>query len=252
MAFPSAPVQYEGRLLAPGDRASAVRPLVAWSARHRELVRERVLGTLAAWRADWCLDAPPADTQPLEADLARTHLLRQFTGYTLRDGATLAPAVATAAWTDWIMRMQSLTSGHFDAGLPPARTGWEGLMAVALPWWQGSWALRLSPEAVGHVVPNDVQPAQPAHPPLTPLQPAVSALADQLMELRAHFSPLTLTLGELESLRVGDVIPLAQGLNEPVQLLLQPGHDATGVPLCTAWLGQRQGRLAAELAAQPA
>jgi len=250
MAHPNEPPRHEGGLLAPGERASSVRPLLAWSRRHRERAVARVRNEQAAWRTDWCLALPPAEARPLDADAARAGLLQDLAGDAPRGGAVLAAAVGAAAWADWLARMHALTGGHFDAHLPPARTGWEGQLEVALPWWQGTWAVRLTAEAVRQVVPADPVPASPPREP-DPLQPAVTALANRVVELRAHFSPLTLTLGELESLRIGDVIPLAQGLHEPVQVLLQPGHEAGGVPLCSAWLGQRQGRLAAELAAHP-
>ena len=80
------------------------------------------------------------------------------------------------------------------------------------------------------------------------LIPLTTALSSQPMEVKAHFTPVLLTLGQIQGLQIGDVIPLAQRLDEPTELRLQIDAAQT-YPLCAAWLGQRNGRMAAELAA---
>ncbi|MNY57134.1 Surface presentation of antigens (SPOA) [compost metagenome] len=52
-----------------------------------------------------------------------------------------------------------------------------------------------------------------------------------------------LNLGQLQGLRIDDVVPLAHRLDTPARVV---GPD--GAPVCEGWLGQSNGRIAIELA----
>ena len=61
------------------------------------------------------------------------------------------------------------------------------------------------------------------------------------IDLQAVVAERTLSLREVQSLQVGQLLPLGRGGNEPVSL------HAEGVPLATGHLGQRNGRIAVRL-----
>ncbi|KQO35431.1 hypothetical protein ASF19_23820 [Acidovorax sp. Leaf84] len=64
---------------------------------------------------------------------------------------------------------------------------------------------------------------------------------------------LTLSLGQLQSLGVGDIVILSHSLDLPAQLKIDSNEvlgslkEAQPLPLCQAWLGQLQGNMAVEL-----
>ncbi len=73
--------------------------------------------------------------------------------------------------------------------------------------------------------------------------PLAQALANRMLPLRAELGSCELDLGSLESLRIGDVVPLPHRLDAP--LLVSTGSN---VQLCVGFLGRQDGFKAIELA----
>lgn len=81
------------------------------------------------------------------------------------------------------------------------------------------------------------------HKPDATLFPLAQALAGRMLALRAELWSCELDLGSLESLRIGDVVPLPHHLDAP--LLVSVGSNAQ---LCVGFLGRQAGFKAIELA----
>jgi len=82
----------------------------------------------------------------------------------------------------------------------------------------------------------------PAASPALPTTGLDEALARERITLRTVLSGTELNLGQLQSLSIGDVIPLEHRLDAPLKVV-----SAEGAELCEGWLGQRQGRIAVEM-----
>ena len=65
--------------------------------------------------------------------------------------------------------------------------------------------------------------------------PLVHAMAARPLAISIELSGVELDLGALQSLQIGDVVVLAQRLDEP---MLARSRDG-GAPLCSAFLGRR-------------
>ena len=70
----------------------------------------------------------------------------------------------------------------------------------------------------------------------------VNALGTHALGLRAMLTGVELSLRQIQSLRVGDVVPLRHRLDEPALL---ETRDAFVV--CQGWLGQQSGCVAVEM-----
>jgi len=179
-------------------------------------------------------------------------------GPTATDGPGLAAALARAAWSDWLQRL-----GVFLADLPlqaradvdragttPAAQAWSGALCIRASWCGGEWTLALPWDAVVAVL-GEEAPASLGRDstPRAGSQSKVRldlALADRRVALRVMLEGAQLNLGQIQGLRVGDVIPLAHRLDAAAQVV-----GADGQRVCDGWLGQSEGRLAIELAAVP-
>ena len=76
-----------------------------------------------------------------------------------------------------------------------------------------------------------------------PLVPLVHAFAGRLLPLQVELASCELDLGSLESLAIGDVVPLPHHLDAPLLVSAEPG-----VPVCAGFLGRKSGFKAIELA----
>jgi flagellar motor switch protein FliM len=74
---------------------------------------------------------------------------------------------------------------------------------------------------------------------ITPLR---QALSTQRIGIRAQLASLELDLGSLQSLEIGNVIPLPHSLDQPLNVISE-----SGVLLCAAHLVQQHGMRALEL-----
>lgn len=79
------------------------------------------------------------------------------------------------------------------------------------------------------------------------LSPLSAQLADQPVAVRARMADVTLSLGELMGLQLGDVLVTPQRLDAPLAIQAGQGGDDTA-PLFGGWLAQRSGHMAVALA----
>jgi len=166
----------------------------------------------------------------------------------------IATVVARAAWADWLRRIEALLAGF---GLEPQQTEssreanafsnpWSGALSVHWPWCGGVWRLGLPHGAVAALLGSEPAAARaPLHSGehLLPKEPLDRALADRRVALRVMLKGAELNLGQLQELRVDDVVPLEHLLDAPAQVV-----GADGARVCDGWLGQSDGRIAIELA----
>jgi hypothetical protein len=168
---------------------------------------------------------------------------------------TIAPAVVRAAWVDWLRRLEALWPG---LALQPQQTKgthgtqapadpWSGMLCVRWTWCGGVWRLGLPHEVVTALLGSEAV-APPAPEPLarrSPKERLDQALAAEPLALRVMLDGAELNLGQLQELRLDDVVPLAHLLDAPALVTA-----ADGTPVCHGWLGQSEGHMAVELAPQ--
>jgi hypothetical protein len=163
--------------------------------------------------------------------------------------SSVAESVAAAAWQDWLDRLHEICG---DAKDPlensPANMAWDGALTVSLPWWQGVAYVRLDAEHVSQLLGGRKTTAQHTNPvPTMPsLIPLLAAMANEKISLQTKLPAVSLTLGDIQGLRVGNIVPLSQSLDERIAVVLTTSTRETH--LCSAWLGQRHGQIAIELA----
>jgi len=176
---------------------------------------------------------------------------------TEKESPPIATAVVRAAWTDWLERIGALLNGfpvepQQASGAPETSSPsdpWSGVLGVRWSWCGGTWTLRLPHDAVAAVLVGSGAEITAASTPATvtaPRQSLGQALERQLVSLRVLLTGTELSLGQLQDLRLDDVVPLAHALDAPAQVV-----GMTDSPVCEGWLGQRNGRIAIELVAPP-
>lgn len=259
-------------LLTPADSVLRARNLVSWSEGQQAAVDEALQLVHKKWLLDWDLSNPESGLSP--PNQLNSHEAREALGARLFGPDPVVPnlplveetypgiaqSVADEAWEDWCARLgREIKKNATSNSLPrlvietdtnrASTFNWDGHLDITFPWWSGQWSIRLDADSVKHLLgASGAHAVSPLPVPQTALIPLTTALSSQPMEVKAHFTPVLLTLGQIQGLRIGDVIPLAQRLDEPTELRLQIDAAQT-FPLCAAWLGQRTGRMAAELAA---
>lgn len=257
------------------------QPLLAWSTAQQRCLQDLLHKLLIDWQTAWSTGGAVADvTIGIPATGSEERVLWSLEGVPAQQAeatarraleATLfgsevhAPApvgaapvialeVAQAAWSDWQQRLQAalgtspalstddLPDSHGTGTVAPI---WSGALCAKLPWCGTSWSLQLPGPVVQRLLRSAGAAASaPSGAAVSsPLVDLASALHAQALTLHARLSDVTLTLGELEQLAIGDVVRLPQRLDAPLQLM-GPRDE----PLCEAWLGQQSGRVALELA----
>jgi hypothetical protein len=265
-------------LLSLRDSARA-RPLRVWSTRQKESVCDAVQAVLLQWHADWSVhgDAPGAPAalrvpdpgandgegvDMLDEQAAPRALHALLFGQPATDPDRRGPAapaldmaagLCAQAWQSLNGRLRHLAGASLRERQGDAPGPWSGAVVLALDWGGVRWVLHLNAFAVEQVLISSGAPAASAQPQVqatepSSLVPLASALRSQKVTVRLDLDPISLSLGQLQSLAPGDVITLTHALEQPALLRLQSrqGMDA-GEPLCTGWLGQSQGRLGVEL-----
>lgn len=167
--------------------------------------------------------------------------------------AKIAAVVARAAWTDWLRRIEVLLAGF---SLEPQQSEgsraasslsdpWSGALSVRWPWCGGIWQLGLPHGAVVALLGSEsaAKPPPQSSANALPKEPLDQALASRRVTLRVMLEGTELNLGQLQELRVDDVVPLEHLLDAPAQVV-----GADGGRVCDGWLGQSDGRMAIELA----
>ncbi|MDP9933591.1 FliM/FliN family flagellar motor C-terminal domain-containing protein [Variovorax paradoxus] len=177
---------------------------------------------------------------------------------TEKESPPIATAVVRAAWTDWLERIGALLNGfpvepQQASGAPETSSPsnpWSGVLGVRWSWCGGTWTLRLPHDAVAAaLLGSGAEKMTNASTPPTATEPRQSldqALDGQPVSLRVLLTGTELSLGQLQDLRLNDVVPLAHALDSPAHVV-----NTIGSPICEGWLGRRDGRMAIELAASP-
>lgn len=173
------------------------------------------------------------------------------------DGPLMALEIAQSAWEDWwqrlgvVLDLSSLTSGGTrDAA--PAPGFWSGALEVQISWWGARIRLLLDGSSIQQILndhaPESLKPhlqATSGRAPASVKVGVVQALSGNTVELRAELNAVELSLGQIQALILGDVIPIPHRLDAPAKIL-----DRDGRILCVGWLGKQQTQMAVELARQ--
>jgi hypothetical protein len=169
--------------------------------------------------------------------------------------AAIAPAVVRAAWADWLQRLDALWPGFsLEPQQPKGTPGthvpadpWSGALVASWPWCGGTWCLGLPHAVVQALLGSKAATRPPTAPPVQrlPKERLDKALAAEPVALRVMLDGAELNLGQLQELRLDDVVPLGHLLDAPALVVA-----ADGTPVCHGWLGQSAGRLAVELVPQ--
>ena len=170
--------------------------------------------------------------------------------------APIARELAAEALADLVRSFSALGSSiggqrkpEHDLDMPPEVDGrrWSGALRVRLQTVRDgrttSWHLHFG-EPLAAVLCGGVQPGSAAGRPA--LQGVADAIATQSLRFQVCLGETTLTLGTLQSLRVGDVLPLSHRLDQPLQVVA-PGATRETPPFCAAFLGSRGPHRAVEL-----
>lgn len=184
--------------------------------------------------------------------------------------------LSVKAWSDWQHRLATALGGvklvqdaHTGSALQeldprdrlsnaPSVPGtpnthscaWSGSLLLSWHWCGGNWNMQLPYDVIEALVgPARTARSTPAHRPTAtkPIERIDRAMTDRHITLRALLRGTELTLGQLQDLRQGDVVPLIHKLDEPAWII-----DSGGAPVCEGWLGQSESRIAVELVHLPA
>lgn len=204
------------------------------------------------------IDISPVSSESLQAILLGTAAKQSVS---TKGSPSLAAEMARAAWRDCIKELrtslaqgsQNGTGDHpqlpfcshdgVDDRLPSHHMlAWSGAVRVTLPWHGLSLRLHIGPARAAALLRSGERTAKPSISKDAPLVPLHKAIEKKTTSLRLELAAVELDLGSLQSLVLGDVIPLPHRLDQPLQVLAEDGR-----PLCTAYLGQQQGMRAIEL-----
>lgn len=265
-------------LLSMQESIALARPLRVWNALHKAAICDALREVLEPWHADWrvhgdavlrIVDSDEAgvgvgvDMLDPQAAPSGLHVLLFGEPAMAHEGRgpaypdqDMAARLCEQAWQALHAALLLLAGPGLDERPALACTAWSGSIALALEWGETRWVLRLAASAVQHILASrgvpDSSPAPsvPATPaaPAARLVPLSQALSHHVLPMRIDLEPVSLSLGQLQSLALGDVITLAHALERPAMLRLRTLHGAdAGEPLCAGWLGQVGGRVGIEL-----
>lgn len=260
---------------------SLAKPLIVWNSVQLQLLQERLEAQLQHWSDDWLGEQRITSVQVAE-DVCSVHdhapktirwslpsVKAEFAEAKVLAGlgvalfgelhvhgeahTPIANATVLAAWMDWQDRLESLftmpLSLHASIDTEGAQAHWDGNLRAEFVWCGIAWWLHLPCctihaflLACGGLPATSGQGTQ-----TSPLISLAQAIAPQKIGLYAELHPVTITLKELESLAIDDLVVLPHELNHPLMVL-----DSMSQPLCEAWLGQHAGHIALELIANPA
>ncbi len=265
-------------LLSLEDSRRLARALRSRNQAERELVRDTLQKVYSDWIAQWALPSVTAGvraevrlvdevTESALSDerakeLTKVALFGERTSrpdLTARpnDGWAMSGELGNEAWDAWLLALSPFFEGSHRASVSPGRVDpWSGGLHIAFPWVSSDWILHLNALQVDRLlgrrrappVPNPQTSSQSAA--LTPLS---KAMERHPLMVRVELGSLTLNLGQLWSLSVGDVVTLDHTLETPAAMYLVPSEDdgvsaqKDAAPLCASWLGQTSGQMAVEL-----
>lgn len=283
---PAAPARESGGLLSLEDSRRRSRELRSWSVAARDGMRSIFQNVYDRWRQDWGVStgiaAGDAEVRVLETSASQVFgdaKARQLLGALMfgespaacdfsatdHPGAPMARQMGAQAWEAWSRSISQILSrgaeGIPDAelsSLPGEMAPWSGDLTITFPWGEGRWALCLGASAVerilaGHGFQEKTRACPLPEAPARALISLVDALRPKALHVRVELTSVTLSLGQLQTVALGDVIALDHRLDAPAVVLLgslqaaSDSNNAPPTPLCAAWLGQRQGKMAVEL-----
>ena len=256
----------------------SARPLRHWP----DAALERANGTLErVWR-DWCArwqltgaevatsnacdGAAVADASAQSwatgrslwlstgSDDMRVALAKVLFNEDARTGAPIAQALVTDALSELLRAFGQVSAGNDRAAdaagdAPPAaeRRRWSGALRVCLVALREdqpvSWHLHCS-EPLASVLCGGLQP--PSATGRAPLAAVTHAIDARPVAFKVLLDETTLTLGTLQSLRVGDVLPLSHRLDQALHVV-SAGASRDTPAFCGAFLGSRDHHRAVEL-----
>jgi flagellar motor switch/type III secretory pathway protein FliN len=163
--------------------------------------------------------------------------------------STLLQDVAHQALTELAQRILSGMQASYDS-VPffvtdnPFPKGAElqgsGAVVIGVRIGKLSFNCIVSPMTVERYLEGLDTPNQESHQKLTPLQ---AALGNQKLSARVSLGSAVLSLGELATIRVGDVVTLDKQINEPAAMRLGVNGDA-----CEGFIGTKGNALAFRVA----
>lgn len=244
--------------LASPEQEQRIQPLRCWTDAQIEALRAAAAHVLDEWRGAWSSDTevvqvvaltwehevlPPASPDAVQRALQAALFGASGPAAAPGAGGPLSRRLRTQAWDDLRLRalawagIDLVASTNQSPMTPPA--AWSGDVVLHWRWrnLEGLWAVP------GTCVARLVPPSVVSSPAPTPQVPLGDALSEHVLRVQADLSPVSLRLGDLASLGVGDIVRLNHALDQPLSLSL-PGAQE---PLCAGWLGQRNGHKALEL-----
>jgi len=176
--------------------------------------------------------------------------------------ASMASSLAQRAWNDHLegLRRMLAEPESPSSGTPQApadvsawpdalvawKRAWSGALRIEVSLLTGPCTLVLGCERVAAILGGTTHTRR-AFPKSA--QAALVSLRDALsrrtFKLTADLGAVELSLGDLRSLRAGDVIPLPHALDQPLAV-----RSGSGPVLCRAWLGRQGSRRALRLERQ--
>lgn len=263
-------------LLSLQDSQRLVRELKVWSDQERQVVAGAMQVLFDHWRADWSahntagggaplqvLDAIPLEPGLLNNREAQQTLHAVMFGEALvvpdrndmdQGGGDMALQLSALAWTALSKKVADLSGMDIGAASSHPPQPWSGELVVVVSWGEHSWAIRFNAAAVERLlgstgITGKAASAVSFKSRAVTLTPLAHALERRLVTVRADLTFVSLSLGQLQALALGDVIALDHPLEQPALLVLHEGNSS--VTLCTAWLGQTAGRMSVELQPLP-
>ena len=255
-------------LLSPEDSRLHARPLRTWNHSQVAIIQDACQVVYDTWCQEWGLPASSvhvADAGSAWEGLDDGAAERELQPWLFGDRASgsavgnsgMASQLGARAWRAWQVALAPLAPP--DPTARPVRA-WSGGLVAVFPWASGQWCRALEGDTVERILSlqdvTHVSETQP-HGSLgtsqkVELVPLNHAIARHLLNVNIQLQPVSLSLAQLQSLSLGDVVTLDHGLDEPALMHLatasiSPNAVAAEPPLCTVWLGQVDGRMAVEL-----
>lgn len=263
--FPS----HSSALLSLDESRTQVQELRSWREVERQSLCKIFDRAYQQWCTEWGLSVPKGANAPRVQvlDARADHAAPSpkppdalaawlFMPVASRSTSSMAIQLAQQAWTAWLDRINALTGSAHNPpsvaanGPAPLQGIWSGSLRVAFPVAASTWELVLSAPAVEEMLKQHqaLASARVAQLVQTPLVPLADAMRNHKLQVCVELGGATLSLGQLQTLAAGDIVALDHLLDQPARMALalpQPGADRAS--LCSAWLGQIQGQMAAQL-----
>jgi hypothetical protein len=173
----------------------------------------------------------------------------------------LADDLVEAAWTDWCGRVAAalgpgqglaIPSASARAGLP-ALFGrpFSGALVLRIRWLGAPFLIAMGPSLVVGFLERHGPRAPEVRGPAEPLVPVLEAARSLGFRLSVELAPVTIDLGTLATLRLGDTLRISHRIDAPLILAAPDFEEAHGHGLPNACLGRQGPWMAVELLPKP-